>query len=295
MPSFQWSDFIALTNLLVAAAAVFAALMAPRTAWKLTRRSQEEDAKRRDKVNIFGALMQNRHTPQSREAVAALNLIDIAFHDDPEVRRIWREYHGMISNPTFFENNIAIELTNQKLLELQTAMARALNFSIDQFDIARIYRPTWLAEEDHLTMLDRRTRLGALQGQGKTMGVPPAAPATDAANSPDGIYVFRFAGQSGVSGTGLLSLMDETFTAVDLGGIHFHGSYDVTDGRIRGSGAGRASDGGNLVTGVRVEQGEAFKIRFDLPASFADGTPQTVEIGDKTVSVSFVRAPATAN
>src|SRR5437868_3946497 len=103
MEPIKWTDLIAATNLIVAVVAAVVALLSPSIAWNLTLRSQNQDARRRDKLNIFGASMENRHTFQSREAVRALNLIDVAFHDNPEVRRIWREYHGMISNAAFYQ------------------------------------------------------------------------------------------------------------------------------------------------------------------------------------------------
>jgi hypothetical protein len=180
-------ELISLINVLVATLAVVVAALAPRIAWKLTRQSQLEDQKRQTKLSIFGTLMANRHTAQSREAVAALNMIDVAFHDDQQVRRLWREYHAIISKPPFFDGGIGDELRRQKLLELQTAMARALDYDIDQFDTERMYAPGWLTDEQELAMRERAVRLAALRGPSS-----PGLPAAGGPNAADinGTYLF---------------------------------------------------------------------------------------------------------
>jgi hypothetical protein len=231
MEPFKWADLVSLTNLIVAAVAAIIALLSPRIAWQLTRRSQQEDQRRQTKLNIFGMLMQNRHIPQSREAVSGLNLIDVAFHDDGNVRMLWREYHAMISNTGFTQSPVGWELIRQKLTELLAEMAQALNYSVDRFDIERVYYPTWLMEDETLRTRERAVRLAALSGappqpSGTPPQQPPAPPQSGnpvpGAPSPDGapsssqvqapqgaIYLMNYSGVQGAQGYGLLFMGNE--------------------------------------------------------------------------------------
>ena len=209
-------------SLILATVAAIIALIAPYLGWSLARRSQLADQKRQAKVNIFGALMENRHEMQSRPTIAALNLIDVAFHDEKEVRRIWREYHGMIINPAFFTSDVGQELHRQKLLELQAAMARALGYDVDRFDIERRYSPQWLADEEELRIRERNLRLGALRAPGANSS--RAAAASEAVTG-QGVYVLRYSGMSGSAGVGLVSIDDGTITGFDLLGGRYEGRY----------------------------------------------------------------------
>lgn len=63
---------------------------------------QNRSENRKDKMNIFKVLMTTRIYGWSIESVNCLNLIDIVFYKDKEVREAWKEFHDKcyIENPT---------------------------------------------------------------------------------------------------------------------------------------------------------------------------------------------------
>jgi hypothetical protein len=108
MDSQTWTNVIAISNLVIATTAVIVALAAPRIAAHLNADSDLKRQKRAEKLWILGQLMQTRPSSESPEAVRALNLIEVVYHDQPNIRGIWRDYHAMISNSAFFGNNVNI-------------------------------------------------------------------------------------------------------------------------------------------------------------------------------------------
>ena len=86
---------------------------------------QNRSEKRKDKLFIFKTLMISRNgwTPES---VRALNIIDIVFADDKNVRARWKEYYDKlcVENPTETELK-KIKTAQDKLLE---AMAVSLGY-----------------------------------------------------------------------------------------------------------------------------------------------------------------------
>ena len=63
---------------------------------------QNRSEKRKDKMQIFKALMTARIYGWTVESVHALNVIDIVFVDDKEVRNAWAQLHNRycVENPT---------------------------------------------------------------------------------------------------------------------------------------------------------------------------------------------------
>jgi hypothetical protein len=103
MDTVKWTE---LATIAVAVIAALVAAVSPFVSWRLARRGQIDDARRQVKLSVFGGVMQNRHSAESYEVIKALNLVDVAFHDDAAVRRLWREYLEMINSRAFFENNL---------------------------------------------------------------------------------------------------------------------------------------------------------------------------------------------
>ncbi len=97
---------------------------------------------------IFVTLMGGRHTPLSDQTIRALNLIDVAFHDDPGVRRLWREYFDMLNNEGL-SNPAGVQTRQRKNLELITAMGGTLGYGADisHLDVDRVYYPVALADQ----------------------------------------------------------------------------------------------------------------------------------------------------
>lgn len=86
---------------------------------------QNRAEKRKDKLNVFKTLMMSR-TGWTVESVRALNIIDIVFADDKNVRARWKKYYDKlcVENPTETELK-KIKTAQDKLLE---AMAVSLGY-----------------------------------------------------------------------------------------------------------------------------------------------------------------------
>lgn len=101
------------------------------TVWFQARRDKRSEMHR-----LFYFLMGARKAPLVSPAMAtALNSIDVAFHGQPEVRKVWKEYYPLL-------NQYGSEAQRHKWLELLSEMAKALGYpSLTQVDIDKFYVP----------------------------------------------------------------------------------------------------------------------------------------------------------
>ena len=287
MEPFKWADLIAIANAVVAVVAVFIAFLSPKISWGLARRSQKEDQGRRERLGVFSTLMQSRAVPQSREAVGALNLIDVAFEDCPTVRRIWREYFGMICNSTFTQSPVGRELTKQKLADLQAEMARVLNFSsIDRFDVERAYVPTWLKEEEDIKQLERMARFAALRYQ-PPQQTPVVSPQTEESAPQSAVYLLNYTGVEGAQGYGVLFIGGGAIHGSDIAGGRYEGTYQVEANHLRGVTNLYVQAGSVLVTGAKIDQPTTIPVAVDFPVPISDGKIYTVDVAGVPVNVSL--------
>lgn len=99
---------------------------------------QDRDHRRKDKLDIFKILMMNRCMGWSYESTRALNIIDIVFADDEDVRTKWGEYYTLlcIQNPNEMQKKQK-QTAQDKLLE---AMAKSLGYK-DQVTWDKIQNP----------------------------------------------------------------------------------------------------------------------------------------------------------
>ncbi len=104
---------------------LIAIIVAPVAAVFIGQWLQDRANKRKDKLEIFKALMISRNG-WSMESVRALNIIDIVFADEDTVRARWKEYYDKlyIENPSEAELK-KIKTAQDKLLE---AMAVSLGY-----------------------------------------------------------------------------------------------------------------------------------------------------------------------
>ncbi len=95
----------------------------------ITKRVQAKEQNHNDKMNLFKVLMTYRNLSWSVEMVHALNMIDIVFSDDPNVRAAWKTYYEAlcIQNPTEEEQN---QISNAQY-DLLNEMATALGYKED--------------------------------------------------------------------------------------------------------------------------------------------------------------------
>lgn len=158
----------------------------------LQRRSDD----RRNKLQLFGTLMAQRHDPFSGETVKALNLIDAVFVNDPEVREAWTRYYAALSDQALNEGTGA-SIREDKRQDLLLTMVKALGLSrqVTSADLLRGYMPTWANEATLIAVMQRRAALeeinrrlnpgGPTAGNGAANPPPPfGLAAGNAANPP---------------------------------------------------------------------------------------------------------------
>ncbi len=105
---------------------VIAIMLAPIISIIIAQRLQDRAKKRQDKMEIFKTLMTSRVYGWTSSSVSALNIIDIVFADDKEVREQWKIYYDRlcIEKPT--ETDLKkIENEKYKLLEV---IAKSLGY-----------------------------------------------------------------------------------------------------------------------------------------------------------------------
>lgn len=104
---------------------IVAVIMAPIIAVQVGQYLQDRAQARKDKMDIFKALMANR-VGWSTASVYAMNVIDIVFADDVSVRACWKTYYEKlcIQNPDEMQQQ-QIQTAHYKLLE---AMAVSLDY-----------------------------------------------------------------------------------------------------------------------------------------------------------------------
>lgn len=97
---------------------IAAIIFAPVISVIIGQKLQDRAKRRQDKMEIFKALMSSRVYGWTNASVYALNIIDIVFADDKQVRAQWKEYYDKlcVGNPTEEELK-RIEIEKCKLLE----------------------------------------------------------------------------------------------------------------------------------------------------------------------------------
>ena len=103
---------------------IIALILVPILAVIVGQKLQDRAQKRNDKMQIFKILMTSRIFGWTNESVQAMNLIDIVFSDDKDVRKQWKVCFDKmcVENPTETELS-KIKIEREKLLE---TMAKSL-------------------------------------------------------------------------------------------------------------------------------------------------------------------------
>lgn len=107
---------------------IFAIILAPIAAVFIGQILQNKSEKRKDKMHIFKTLMTSRLYGWTPESVHCLNLIDIVFSDDKNVRAAWKDLHDKycVENPT--------ETDLKKIKNAQYKLLEAMAFSLGYKD-----------------------------------------------------------------------------------------------------------------------------------------------------------------
>ena len=96
-----------------------AIIVAPIVSVLIAQKLQDWSKKRQDKMDIFKTLMTSRLYGWTPQGVHALNVIDIVFSDDEEVRKQWKIYYDKlcVEKPTETELK-KIKIEQDKLIEI---------------------------------------------------------------------------------------------------------------------------------------------------------------------------------
>jgi hypothetical protein len=147
--------------------AAYATWVGPRSAAKLAEKIRQENdksiEKRRTKLSVFGALMENRAAYHSFDSVRAFNLIDIAFNDSPAVRDAWAEFFLALDESRKVPEHEKSNLFRKLLSEMSIDLGLSDRLRIDDF--GRVYFPKALADEEFINAMRRKEALDLLQGQ----------------------------------------------------------------------------------------------------------------------------------
>jgi hypothetical protein len=166
---------------------------------------------------------------------------------------------------------LGVQMREQKLQDLLTEMAKNLDFGVDRYDVARIYAPKWLTEEDQLRFLDRQRRLQAFRSAQETAKSPSLAPAPASADLstqvPSGTYLLKSRFQDNTS-VAVLAIGNGSIAGTDITVTYYLGSYKIAANRFVGSITLQIPPGTTLVTGQIIEMYSDASISFDLPLHF---------------------------
>lgn len=131
---------------------------------------QNRAAKRKDKMAIFQCLMTHRATGWAhQDTVDALNIIDIVFVDNEEVRQCWAD---LLSK---YKPNSSVQEKNMAQCKLLEAMAKALGYEkkITWETIQKPYLPDGLLQHMENTAKYEKGQLAMAEFMMKMTDNPP--------------------------------------------------------------------------------------------------------------------------
>lgn len=139
------------TSYWYAIATLAAILVGPIIAVVVTRVLDEKSERRRRKIDVFRSLMQTRGIRLDPVHVAALNILEIEFYNEPDVRRAYADYIAHLSAPmpSVTEQDRFFEQRSDLFMGLLYKMGEALKYRFDKRDLERLsYVPQgWDAEQ----------------------------------------------------------------------------------------------------------------------------------------------------
>lgn len=146
---------------------LIAIVVAPIAAVLIGQRLQNDAEKRKDKMQLFKTLMASRIYAWTPDSVYALNIIDIVFADDKQVRAAWKDLNDKlnVSNPD--EHHLQkIQKSQYKLLE---AIARSLGYKnkITWETIQNPYLPVGLTNQIEAQYRSQQEYYNVLSGMSK--------------------------------------------------------------------------------------------------------------------------------
>jgi hypothetical protein len=134
----------------------------------MTLHLEHRRQKHQRRWEIFKTLMRTRNIRLSQDHVAALNLVEIEFHDNPKVISAWKTYRVAMNPQPGDERNMEGVATrrNNALAKLLDAVAKVLKIKIEQIDILEgNYIPQGWHDEEEQNHLIKAQLVKVLQGQ----------------------------------------------------------------------------------------------------------------------------------
>lgn len=108
---------------------IVAVILSPIVAVLIGQYLQKRSEKRKDKMQVFMTLMKTRAFAWNMDIVNALNVIDVVFSDNKDVRDAWKNHYSALCVSEPKENELKrIQDTKYKLLEV---MAKSLGYRDD--------------------------------------------------------------------------------------------------------------------------------------------------------------------
>lgn len=133
------------TNLILTIAQVIAVAVVPVIVWYMGIKYQKRKAKNDAKMRVFLTLMANRRTdPVSQEWVDSLNVIDVVFQEDDNVRQAWKNYFDSLHEKSPHHN-----LANTYKISMLSEMAKSLGYKdLKQTEIDATYYPQLFVDRE---------------------------------------------------------------------------------------------------------------------------------------------------
>lgn len=132
---------------------ILAVLLSPIIALLISKKLQEKEEKRKEKIYILKVLMTQRFSIKSIEFVNALNLIDIIFVDDKPVREAYKNLYNAYAVKVDTNNaDETLAYTNEikkKTTKLIESIVKNIGYKdkITWDTIQEPYIPQWLHDE----------------------------------------------------------------------------------------------------------------------------------------------------
>jgi hypothetical protein len=144
--------------------AAWATYRSPKITVETTALIQKQAERRHQRLHIFATIMQYRRYLYFEESVKALNMIDVVFHDNKEVRDAWKDLYSAYGDERL-NTNEGGRIKEDLVYNLLRAMANDLGFASDfnADDIRRIYYPMILANHHDLLYFEQDERLRHLK------------------------------------------------------------------------------------------------------------------------------------
>ncbi len=108
---------------------------------------QNRKEKRQNQMNVFSTLIIHKYNQIGHENIQALNLVDIVFKDNKEVRKLRKELFDLILVDNKELEDARKGQIETKRKELIQEMAKVLGYKVSILDFDKIFFPVGMAEQ----------------------------------------------------------------------------------------------------------------------------------------------------